>query len=165
MASRILQPASEISTHFRCDHCGLLINTVAWMQCKVCKEFDLCETCGKIEYGALSLDTRTHHQKLHDNKPVNNDCMKSILVEEAETYGQQARIQRRRKQYERILNEKKIENDYDLAVVMDILKQTKLDLSSPSSSSESNQINSIIIDYNLKASRREIHVLSLDGGG
>jgi hypothetical protein len=125
MASRILQPASEISTHFRCDHCGLLISTVTWMQCKVCKEFDLCNACGKIEYGELSLQTRIHHQKLHnDNKPVNNDCMKLILVEEAEAFGQQARIQRRQKEYERILNEKKIENDYDLAVVMDRLKHT-----------------------------------------
>jgi len=44
---------------------------------------------------------------------------------------------------------------------MDRLKHTGFD----SSSSEANQINSIIVDYNLKADQRNIHVLSLDGGG
>jgi len=166
MSSRLLQPASEISTHFRCDNCGLLLNKVSWMQCKICKAFDLCDDCAKTEYGELPPETRINHQKLHSNAPVNNDCMKLILVEEAEIGGNQARLKRRQKEYEHILEENKIQNDYEMSVVMDKLKQTALESSSSSSTpSQDNQVNSIIVRYYLKATQRNIRVLSLDGGG
>jgi predicted RNA-binding Zn-ribbon protein involved in translation (DUF1610 family) len=160
MSSRLLQPASEISTHFRCDNCGILLNRVTWMQCKICKAFDLCYECASTDYSDLPSKTLAVHVKLHNNAPINNDCMGLVFVGDAETDGIQARNKRRDKEYERILHDKTIHNDYDMSVVMDKLKRTTL-----SSTSDGNHIQSIIMDYNLRASKRNIRVLSLDGGG
>ena len=151
MAGRILQPASEISTHFRCDHCGILLDKVNWMQCKFCRAFDLCADCTSIPYDELSSETLSNHQKLHKDTLITGNFLKLVSVKVAETNGNQARINRRQKEYERIVSEKKIENDYDMAVVMDKLAD--------------NQVNSLVLDYYHKANQRDIRILSLDGGG
>jgi hypothetical protein len=64
------------------------------------------------------------HTKVTKNAPVTNDCMKSVSVRNAETYRRQARNQRRQEEFDTILNRKKIQNDYDIAVVLDKLKMT-----------------------------------------
>jgi hypothetical protein len=167
MTSRVLQPASEISTHFRCDNCGVLLDKVTWMQCSICKAFDLCDECADIEYGELPRGTLRDHQDLHTkvtkNAPVTNDCMKSVYIGDAETYRCQARNQRRQEEFDTILNTKKIQNDYDMAVVLDKLKEMT---PSPSTNDDkTSQLGSIIVDYFSRANRRNIHILSLDGGG
>jgi predicted acylesterase/phospholipase RssA len=157
MSTQILKPASKISTHFRCDNCGVLLDNVRWMQCKLCKAFDLCDDCASTTYDKLSRDTIANHQKLHKNTPITGDCLKLISVYEAETDGMQDRLKRRQKEYERIVNEKQIENDYEMSVVIDKLKHD--------SPSTDNQVNSLVVKYYLKANQRNIRVLSLDGGG
>ncbi len=157
MSSRLLQPASEISTHFRCDNCGVSVDKGSWMQCKICKAFDLCDRCATIEYDKLRHETLDNHRKLHPDISLTKDCMKLVLVEEAETDGRQARLQRREEEYERITHEKKILNDYDMSVVMDRLAHE--------SSSNDNPLTSLIVGYYSKANQRNIHVLCLDGGG
>jgi len=77
--------------------------------------------------------------------------------------GEETRKNRRQREFERILNDKKIQNDFDLAVVMAKLQDPKFGLSA--SSTQDNEVTSIVLEYNLKAARRKLHVLSLDGGG
>lgn len=158
MPSRLLQPASGISTHFYCDSCGTFLDRINWMQCKLCKVFDLCADCSKAEYDQLPYDTRINHQKLHPNIVLNKDCLRLVFVEEAETQDREARRTRREKEYERIVEEKAIQNDYDMSVVVH-----KLALATPLIKTD--QEDSLIVNYHLRANQRNIRVLSLDGGG
>jgi len=54
MSTQILKPASKISTHFRCDNCGVLLDNVRWMQCKLCKAQrpKRIEKC-RFEFGSI----------------------------------------------------------------------------------------------------------------
>jgi hypothetical protein len=87
--------------------------------------------------------------------------MKSVSVRNAETYRRQARNQRRQEEFDTILNRKKIQNDYEIAVVLDKLK--KMTHESSTNDNKTSQLGSIIVDYSSKANRRNIHILSLDG--
>ncbi len=129
-----------------------------WIKLIGCdKAFDLCDDCAASPYDQLSRETLSNHQKRHNNTPVTGDCLNLVSIKEAEINGNQARLNRRQKEYERIVDENTIENDYDMAVVMD-----KLVHDLPSTD---NQVNSLVVNYYQKASQRNIHILSLDGGG
>jgi hypothetical protein len=162
MPPRLLLSGSQISTHFRCDNCGIQLDQVSWMQCKHCKEFDLCGRCSDPGY-KLSEPTFKAHQKMHGNIPFDQDYLTQIFVGDAEKQGEETRKNRRQREFERILKDKKIQNDFDLAVVMAKLQDPKFGLSA--SSTQDNEVTSIVLEYNLKAARRKLHVLSLDGGG
>jgi hypothetical protein len=82
--------------------------------------------------------------------------MKSVSVGIAETY-------RRQEKFDTILNRKKIQNDYDIAVVLDKLKEMTHE--SSTNDNKTSQLGSIIVDYSSKANRQNIHILSLDGEG
>ncbi|UJR18089.1 hypothetical protein I4U23_004989 [Adineta vaga] len=167
MASRLMKSASEISTHFRCDHCGITIDDVAWRQCKICKIFDLCHTCGQLQYNQLLDSVRNDHLQRHielsEHGLITNDCIEWILVEQAEINGQTVRNKIREEHLKRIEKEKKICNDYDMSIVMDQLEKMK-NLSS-TKDIEWHGLDSLLARYHLEAHERNIRVLSLDGGG
>lgn len=158
MASDLLKPASEISTNFRCDNCGFQLDKITWLQCKLCQAFDLCAECALTEYDQLPSETLSDHQKLHPNVDITKDCLREVFVEDAETDGFIARKQRRKEEYERIVAEKRIGNDFDMAVIMEKLIDD-------GSFTKDDQVNSLVVNYYLKANQRNIRVLSLDGGG
>jgi len=159
MSADLLESASEISTNFRCDNCGLQLDQIIWLQCKYCQAFDLCWECSQTEYEQLPKETLTDHDKSHPNMSLTKECLQEVFVRNAEIDGFTARKQRRREEYERIVAEKCIQNDYDMSVVMEKL----IDDGSIKTNDES--VNSLIVNYYLKANRRNISVLSLDGGG
>lgn len=171
-----MESASEISTHFRCDNCGTTLHEVTWKQCKICKEFDLCHRCEKLDYAKLLDFVRHDHLQRHiemsENGLITNDCMESIMVEAAERYANEVRSKKRKQELERIRKEKKIGNDYDISIVMDELEQLKcvssLATPAPASASEEDrrhELHSLIARYHLEGHERNIRVLSLDGGG
>lgn len=168
MSSQIFQSASEISTYFRCDNCSMILNKVSWKQCKICQGFDLCEECANIGYDKLTREACNHHKKIHPDLPsdgsIVNDLMQLVLVEEAVKNDMQARRERGETILTRVLNDEEIQDDYDMAALMDQLKK-KDESSLFSKDDKVSQLNSIIVKYNLKASQRRIRVLSLDGGG
>ncbi|CAF4030972.1 unnamed protein product [Rotaria magnacalcarata] len=168
MSSQVFQSASEISTYFRCDNCSMILNKVSWKQCKICQRFDLCEECANIGYDKLTREACKQHQKLHldlsSDGSIVNDLMQLVLVEEAVKNDVEARRKRREHILTRVLKDDEIQDDYDMAALMEELKK-KEELSLFSKDDEVSQLNSIILKYNLKASQRRIRVLSLDGGG
>ncbi|CAF3348255.1 unnamed protein product [Rotaria socialis] len=169
MSSRFLVSSSKISTHRRCDNCGITIDFVAWAQCTYCAIFDLCPICAKLGYNNLQSIARDHHEHSHlaqsITAEINDNCFKWILVEEAEKHGTEARQRVRQSKYEQIHTEKKIQNDYDLFIVMEKLKKLENQSSTMPDETELNQINSLIAQYHLQSLQRNINVLSLDGGG
>jgi hypothetical protein len=158
MPSDLLKPASEISTNFRCDNCGLQLDKITWLQCKLCHAFDLCAGCALTKYDQLPSETLSDHQNLHPDVHIDKDCLTEVFVGDAETNGFIARKQRRKEEYEHIIAEKRIGNDYDMAVVME-------QLIDDGPISKDDQVNSLVVNYYLKANQRNIRVLSLDGGG
>ncbi|CAF1219562.1 unnamed protein product [Rotaria sp. Silwood1] len=169
MSSRFLVSSSRISTHRRCDNCGVTIDYVVWKQCTVCEVFDLCPTCAKPDYAELLPETHNHHeywhQKLSKTEPITDECLKWLPVEEAEKNGREARKKIKQKKYEQIQKEKKIENDYEVYIVTERLKQLANELSTTPQETELNQLNALIAGYHLQSFQRNIRVLSLDGGG
>lgn len=157
-SSRILQPASGISTHFCCDNCGTFLDRISWMQCKYCKVFDLCYQCSTVDYDHLPAETRINHQKLHPDRKISKGCLHLIFVQQAEIDDKEARKKRREKEFERIVEEKTISNDYDMSVVLN-----KLALDSPLLDDKTK--DALVINYYLNATKRNIRVISLDGGG
>jgi hypothetical protein len=88
-----------------------------------------------------------------------------VLIEEADRYGNEDLKKIKQRQYDAIRKENKIQNDHELFVVMDKLKQFENASSTTSEKTESDQLSSLIARYHLQASQGNIHVLSLDGGG
>ncbi|CAM2713901.1 unnamed protein product [Rotaria socialis] len=168
MSSQIFQSASEISTYFRCDNCCMILNKVSWKQCRVCHGFDLCEKCANIGYDKLTREAFNQHQRLHPDLPsdasIVNDLMQLVLIEEAVKNDVEARRKRGEQILTRVLKDEEIQDDYDMAALMEHLKKQD-ELSLFSKDDKVSQLNSIILKYNLKASQRRIRVLSLDGGG
>ncbi|CAF1436606.1 unnamed protein product [Adineta ricciae] len=169
MAERLMETASEISTHFRCDHCGITIDDVAWRQCKICKIFDLCHTCGKMKYNQLLASVRNDHMQRHTElgelESITDDCIEKIAVEQAEANSQTIRNKIREEHLNRIQKEKKISNDYDMSIVMDELEKLKKTSSLSSKDIEWHGLDSLLARYHLEAHERNIRILSLDGGG
>jgi len=132
--------------------------------------FDLCDECEAHGYNNLPSRTRDKHRKLHiDNsgdRQITDDCMKPILIEEAEKHGKEDRVGLREKELDRMQEKKKIENDYDISIVMSKLKQIRNASSSTTSEKEQElHFNAMIAEYYMKAFERNIRVLCLDGGG
>lgn len=172
MSSRLLNSSSRISTNRRCDNCGITIDLVMWKQCKICHIFDLCDTCGSsptFDYANLLPKHRARHerfhQKLSDNRPITGDCLELVLIEEGDSYAKDDRKKIRQREYDAIRKENKIQNDHELFVVMEKLKQFENTSLTTCEQTESDQLNSLIARYHLHASQGNIHVLSLDGGG
>ncbi|CAF3104225.1 unnamed protein product [Rotaria sp. Silwood2] len=169
MSSRFLVSSSRISTHRRCDNCSVTIDYVVWKQCIICEVFDLCPTCAKLDYTDLLPGSRDHHKRWHrtllKTQPITDDCLKWLPVEQAENNGKEARKKIKQIKYEQIQKEKKIENDYEVYVVTERLKQLANESSTTSQETELNQLNSLIAGYHLQSFQRNIRVLSLDGGG
>ncbi|CAF1126473.1 unnamed protein product, partial [Rotaria sordida] len=169
MSSRFLKSFSKISTHRRCDNCGITIDYVVWKQCTICEVFDLCPTCAELDYAELLPGTHSRHERWHrtlsKTEPITDDCLKWLLVEQAEKNGKEARKKIKQMKYEQIQKEKKIENDYELYIVTEKLKQLGNESSTSSQETELNQLNSLIAGYHLQSFQRNIRVLSLDGGG
>jgi hypothetical protein len=167
MSPRVLKASSKISTHRRCDNCGTTIDQVAWKQCRICSVFDLCTACAKFDYGSLLSEPRARHEQFHreisEDEPVTADCLESLLVEEAEGYGNEARREIRQSIVDRIRQGNEIQNDHEMFLVMNELK--KLGTSTTIEQLGLDQLNSSIARYQLQASQRDIRVLSLDGGG
>lgn len=67
------------------------------------------------------------------------------------------RLKRREVELQRIIREKRIENDYDMAMVINKLIQDPLPTD--------DDLKSLVLKYHLTAHQRNIRVISLDGGG
>src|SRR5579871_4872021 len=109
MLSRLLLPSSKISTGHVCDNCGITIDQVMWKQCKICHVFDLCNSCGSgpnFDYANLLPKHRRrherYHQKMSENGPITGDCLKLVLIEESERYGNGVRKKIRQREYDLI---------------------------------------------------------------
>lgn len=169
MSSRFMISSSRISTHRRCDNCGITIDFVTWKQCTYCMLFDLCPPCSKFRYDELPTDSRNHHAMKHKELSITgeitDDFLKWILVADAEKFGYEARKIIKHSNYERIQQQKKIYNDYDLYFVMERLKKLTNESSTVAQELELKEINSLIVEYHLQSFQRNINVLSLDGGG
>lgn len=169
MTTRLFESASEISTHFRCDNCGVTLNKVSWMQCHVCKSFDLCELCSKTEHPKLPDHTLEKHKKFHKNasesENIPDDCMKSISVQVADAQDAPSYKLRREKTVDHILNKERIEDDYDLSVVMNKLSEASHQTLQVSKEDRLSSLNSLVTNYQVKGSKRNVRVLCLDGGG
>ncbi|CAF1573423.1 unnamed protein product [Rotaria sp. Silwood1] len=63
------------------------------------------------------------------------------------------------------MNAKKIQSDYDMSIVMAMLKKKQTISSSPFEEAQSSEIYSMILEYHMQAYETDIHCLSLDGGG
>jgi hypothetical protein len=164
MLPPILEPDSHISTGIRCKNCGISIIRVSWKQCIICKNFNLCEECGKYPYDKLELFARESHLKLHqninNNNPINSECMQSVLITNVSTS-----IKSLTEKFSSIMAENKIQNDNDLCVILSKLKQMKHQLLTESDQQIKQQLCSMIVDYHVRAYDRKIRVLSLDGCG
>ena len=112
MSTRLLETSSKISTYRRFDNCGITIDQVIWKQCIVCNVFDLCFECAKLSYSNLLSGTRGRHERFHReisaNESITADFLVSVLVEEGEKLGDDARKKIRERKYEQILKGKKI---------------------------------------------------------
>jgi hypothetical protein len=168
--SQLLEQSSQISTHFQCDNCGVTIDQTSWLQCKICKMFDLCGSCANLEYSKLLTRALHEHQQLHtstgENELIFADCLESITIDVAEKYAEENPGTRREEADQYIINAQQIKNDYELSLAMGILKG----MENTSSSSEVDdkkrtQLFKMIADYHIQAYERNIRVLSLDGGG
>jgi hypothetical protein len=125
----------------------------------VCKAFDLCGEC-KARVNQLPRMILSDHNKYHEDNgfaPVNGNYLEEVSIMQA-VDANDARLARRKELYGGICNTKnKIENDYDMAVVLKEL--------AAGSSSNDSHVQSLVVDYFLRANQRNIRVLSLDGGG
>ena len=157
MNSRRFQVASEMSTNYRCDNCGVLISQVVWKRCGLCKAFDLCTVCGDIVYDELPELTLQKHRKLHPERGINGNSLQLVSIEEVDNDDSTTRDKRREAEYQRIVQQKKINNDYEMFMIMN-----KLVKDAPS---KDDPVNSLIVQYHLRANQRNIRVLCLDGGG
>lgn len=157
MNSRHFRAASEISTNCRCDNCGILISQIAWKRCALCKAFDLCTVCGDIVYDELHELTLQKHRQLHPNRGINGNSLQLVSIEEVDKDDSTTRDKRREAEYQRIVHQKKINNDEEMSIIMN-----KLIKHPPS---KDDPVNSLIVQYHLTANERKIHILSLDGGG
>ena len=157
MDVRRFKAASEISTNYRCDNCGILISQVEWMRCDLCKAFDLCTECGKITYELLPPQTLNKHQKMHLNTFIQGNALKLVSIEEVDNVESPTRDKRREMEYQRIVGHGKIENDFEMFMIMNKLKKE--------APANDDPVNSLIVKYHLRANQRNIHVISLDGGG
>lgn len=151
------RPASEISSNYHCDNCGIFITQVAWKRCTLCKAFDLCPLCANIVYDELPSSTLEKHRKLHPNAHITANSLQVMSIRQVNEDDCTTRNERREAEYQRIVQQKNINNDFEMFTIMD-----KLTKDAPS---KDDPVNSLIVQYHLKASRRNIHVLSLDGGG
>ena len=162
--SKLLEPSSQISTDFQCDNCRITIDQVSWKQCNQCHSFDLCGQCEQINYDELIpivLDNhKQYHKKMHLNEMITSQDITSISIVEAEAEANQDLDVRSEAEYQRILKQKRIENDYEMAIVMNMLQQKQNPIST-----ESSDVHSMISGYHIQASQTNIRILSLDGGG
>jgi hypothetical protein len=83
-----------------------------------------------------------------------------ISIEEAETYADESLDARMKEVFQRIMDAKKIQNDYDMSIVMHILEKKRAASEVPPS-----ELASMILGYCMQAYDTNICVLSLDGGG
>ncbi len=161
--SRLLQSSSQISANFRCDNCHVTINQIRWAQCNKCHIFDLCYECGVPGYKLLPA-TCDNHRKYHRshnlNDPIDSEDIQMISIEEAETYADESLDARMKEVFQRIMDAKKIQNDYDMSIVMHILEKKRAASEVPPS-----ELASMILGYCMQAYDTNICVLSLDGGG
>lgn len=179
-SSNFVRPISVISTYNRCDNCNTMLDQPSWSQCRVCKFFDLCHQCEPNKgrkYNDLPSKTREKHNELHikmsASKPENDDFMKiitddfmkPILIEEVEQNEKEYSAGLRQKLLDRIMKNNKIENDNDMSIVISILAAIGNPSSSMPETVDVPKLNSMVAQYYINAFKRNIHILSLDGGG
>ena len=108
--------------------------------------------------------TRHKHVELHNNigyhNPIIDEHMQSVsVITNAED------LETRKQEFDRIMNEKTIRNDYDMSIVLNILKKMRKGSLPKYEEEQERQLNSMIIEYYRQADDKNIRVLSLDGGG
>ena len=164
MSSQLLTPSSHIFTSFRCENCGDNIDQVSWKQCIICKRFNLCSQCEKYSYTSLESSIRQNHIELHKNMGQNDsitgECLQSILVVAAPED-----VEGRTQEFNRIMKDKRILDDYDMSVVTAMLNEMRNRPITPSEQEQQKQLGSMIVEYHTQAHKRTVRILSLDGGG
>ena len=164
ISSKLLKSSSQISTNFRCDNCHITISQIRWSQCSKCHKFDLCHECAAPGYKLLPA-TYDNHKKYHQSHNLNDSMasedIQSISVEEAETCAENERDRRTQEEFQRIMDAKKIQNDYEMSIVTSMLKANSV----PSVEVPPSELCSMIVGYHTQAYETDIRVLTLDGGG
>ncbi|CAF1623154.1 unnamed protein product [Didymodactylos carnosus] len=156
-------PSSRISTDRRCDNCGDSIDLISWRQCKVCKLFDLCILCSQP--GAIFVKgVYDKHKQLHKKIGVNESIK---FIEFSEGFYQatptEVVIEGRKRHFNYIVEQNKIQDDYDMYIVTaELIRMEKEGIKS---SSLVRQLSLMMKDYHLQAFTKDIRILSLDGGG
>ncbi|UJR18475.1 hypothetical protein I4U23_005381 [Adineta vaga] len=169
-SSQFLMSVSKISANFQCNNCHVTIDQVCWKQCNICNSFDLCNQCADLDYNQLLSSTLEDHKKFHTKHDLNeptSETIKIITIEEAETFADRDLDKRTEEEFNRIINQKEIQSDYEMSIVMGMVnkKENTLLSSSVYEETQSSNLNSMIAKYHTQAYRRDIRVLSLDGGG
>ncbi|CAF1144515.1 unnamed protein product [Didymodactylos carnosus] len=164
-------PSSRVSTNRRCDNCGVSINQTSWFQCAICKEFDLCYLC-KEQKIPLLADSNDKHKRFHESQKMEyngNEHMKLVFYQPALTPDISKAKQQR---LNRMMEAKKIKNDYEMFIVTNKLREMQLEEKNASPEEQQHEIEEVkrqlsqmIVDYHLQSSTKNIHILSLDGGG
>ncbi|CAF1086086.1 unnamed protein product [Didymodactylos carnosus] len=160
----LFTPCSQVSRYVRCQNCGVQMNQISWKQCVICKKFNLCDECASpdIELESASI---VYHTQLHKNIGYNEcivlrECMQLTQItknfEDEET---------RAEEFSHIMKKNKIQNDYDMSIVAGTLKEMGNSSQLPFKQQEQQQLSSMIVDYHTQGYGRNIHILSLDGGG
>ena len=159
----LLQSSSQISANFRCDNCHVTINQIRWIQCNKCHIFDLCHECGAPGYKLLP-GTCDHHREYHRSHnlddPIESEDIQPISIEEADTFADQSLDSRMENAFQRVMDAKKIENDYDMSIVVHILEKKRAASEVPPP-----ELSSMILEYHTQGCETNVRVLSLDGGG
>ncbi|CAF1504718.1 unnamed protein product [Adineta ricciae] len=169
-SSWLLESSSQISALFHCDNCGNMIDSISWKQCDKCKNFDLCRKCGKLTENQLKYDTGSKHKSFHPNDdPVSSKNMSLVMVGNAEKELDNNIDTINEGHFTMIMKRERIQNDWQMAIVMDALhrenKSSPPSFLSSLSSDERSKLNSMMIEYNVPKDENTVRVLSLDGGG
>ena len=99
------------------------------------------------------------------NQSINDDDLTLISIAQAETWPERDLDKR---QFKRIVKQKRITNDYEMSIVMNILKK-KTDFALTTirtpDAIQPSDINTIIAGYHTQAHQTDIRLLSLGGRG
>ena len=97
------------------------------------------------------------HQQHHPGTKITRDLFQSVSIHEIEDEEKPSASTTREMESQRILRHGRMTNNYEVFIVMNALIEHSPLIDNP--------INSLIVKYHLKANKRKINILSLDGGG
>ena len=94
------------------------------------------------------------------NDSITSECLQPVLVVSASED-----VEGRTQEFNRIMENKRILDDYEMSVVTAMLYEMRHRPVSTSERAQQEQLGSMIVEYHTQAYKRTVRILSLDGGG